>query len=440
MSIINYNIRALIGYEGKGAQVVADDTSYAERALDHKIDFREFKFLSNAVGFISVSERFKDVIDTFGTPEGETPAGFRVEYNLRGNQLLEIDLVRDISYDKNGEKRPTKFIFSADTANPYELAPVKDLIGNLTCNPGIIYDLFINNEKANVGHKFKTRNEVMEEIGRILGPGVDISVEVNDPWADFDSILEEIAEFEEMLTKYRLVVKVPHTGPVNKENSTQLLEGDKKLSTRWNEAATADYLHGHNLALRLQQRGYKINYTLMFEPWQTGMALQARPYFINSFIRQRIGVTTYINGLLEAYNKTLDDRFLKDLRTYFISTDILSGVDQDTDLRLVEKTARETISYRKINDPEGYDGLDGVRHNLRMLRSANLPDTRLIICSIDGTRNYPELDSLLVDPEFTDMADKIVITTEPNYLAQYTSSPQIVSYQRRFLNAANGEK
>jgi hypothetical protein len=440
MSIINYSIRSLIGIEGKGAQVVPADAAYAERALDHNIDFGEYRFLTKAVSFIGVSERFRDVIDTFDVPKGQTPAGFRVEYNLKSGSLLEIDLVRDIAYDKNGIKRPTKFIFSADTANPYELAPIKDLIGNLTCNPGIIYDLFINNPKANVGHKFKTRNEVMEEIGRILGPGCDISVEVNDPWAPFNKILEEIKEFEEMLTKYRLVVKVPHTGPVNKKNAPQLLKGDKKLPVRWNGAATSDYLHGHNLALQLQQRGYKINYTLMFEPWQTGMALQARPYFINSFIRQRMGVTTYINGLLEAYNKTYDDRFLKDLREFFVETDILSGDDRDADLRLVEKTARETIAYRQFNETEGIDGLDGVRHNLRMLRSANLPDTRLIICSIDGTRNYPELDKLLAEPEFTDMTDRIVITTEPNYLAQYTSAPQIVTYQRRFLNAANGEK
>jgi len=440
MSIINYNIRSLIGNDGKGAQYVSGDESYAQRAVDHEIRFKEYKFLTKAVNYIGVSDRFKDVINTFKTPDGETPAGFRVEYSLKGGQLLEVDLVRDISYDKNGIKRPTKFIFSADTANPYELAPIKDLIGNLTCNPGIIYDLFINNEKANIGHKFKTRNEVMEEIGKILGPGADISVEVNDPWADFDQILEEIAEFEELLTKYRLVVKVPHTGPVNKANSGQLLEGDKKFSTPWNGAATADYLHGHNLALRLQQRGYKINYTLMFEPWQTGMALQARPYFINSFIRQRIGVTTYVNGLLAAYNATYDERFLKDLRSYFVESDILSKENQDADLRLVEKMARETISYRKINEGEGFDGYDGVRHNLRMLRSANLPDTRLIICSIDGSRNYPELDKLLTEPEFTDMTDKIVITSEPNYLAQFTSAPQIVTYQRRFLNAANGEK
>jgi methionine aminopeptidase len=241
---VNYSISAL---PKDAAQVVSKDESYVKRAWDKKISREEYECLLKIVKFIGVSARFRDVIDLFKVPEGETPQGFRIEYNLKEGGLLEIDLVRDISYDKNGEKRPTGFIFSADSANPYEIAPIKDLIGNLTCNPGIIYDLFINNEKANVGHKYKTRNEVMREIGRILGPGCDISVEVNDPFADINAILDEIAEFREMLSEYRVVIKVPHTGPVNKDNVNQLLEGNKKLRTRYNAANTEDYLKGHKI-------------------------------------------------------------------------------------------------------------------------------------------------------------------------------------------------
>lgn len=437
MQTINYSLRSLVGGD---IQIVAADAAYVNRALHQDISFEEYAFLMKAVKYIGVSERFRDVIDLFHVPEGETPAGFKIEYNMRENQLLEIDLVRNISYDKNGKKRPTKFIFSADTANPYEVEPIKNLIGNLTCNPGIIYDLFINNPEANIGKKYKTRNEVMKDIADILGPGCDISVEVNNPFADFSQILEEAEEFREMFSDYRMVIKVPHTGPVNAANVGQLLEGDKRLTTRWSQAATADYLHGHNLALKLKDHGFRVNYTLMFEPWQTGMALQAKPYFINSFVRQRFGVTTYINGLLTAYQKTYDDRFLQDLRSFMINWDILSKNDQDADLRLVEKIARETIAYRKINEKEGFDGMDGVRHNLRMLRNCNLDDTRLIICSIEGSRMYPELDKLMAEPEFQDMTDRIVITTEPSYLAQNTSAPQIITYQRRFMNAANGEK
>ena len=66
---------------------------------------------------------------------------------------VRADLVRDISYDKNGQKRPTNLLFSADSANPYEVDSVKNLIANLTCNPAIIYNQFINNPAANVGGK-----------------------------------------------------------------------------------------------------------------------------------------------------------------------------------------------------------------------------------------------------------------------------------------------
>ncbi|WP_346903481.1 transaldolase family protein, partial [Faecalicatena contorta] len=321
MQTVNYSLASLVGGE---IQIVSNDEGYVRRALHQNISLEEYEFLLKRIRYIGVSDRFRDVIDLFKVPEGETPAGFKIEYNMKENQILEIDLVRNISYDKNGLKRPTKFIYSADTANPYEVEPIKHLIGNLTCNPGIIYDLFINNPQANVGHKFKTRNEVMSEIADILGPGCDISVEVNNPFADFEQILEEAEEFREMFSDYRMVLKIPHTGPVNADNVGELLAGDKKLSTRWNQAATKDYLYGHNLALKMKEHGFRVNYTLMFEPWQTGMALQAKPYFINSFVRQRFGVTTYINGLLNAYQTTYDDRFLQALRSFMIEWDFLS--------------------------------------------------------------------------------------------------------------------
>lgn len=435
--MIHYTLASLLE---KNTTVVPGDESFVRRALHKELTQDEFSLLRTCVRHIGVTERFRDVLRTFPVAENETPAGFEIRYELAPDGLLNIDLKRNISYDKNGEKRPTKFIYSADSANPYEIAPIKDLIGNLTCNPGIIYDLFINNPEANVGHKYHTRDEVMKDIADLLGPGCDISVELNNPFADFSAILEEAQKFREMFSEYRMVIKVPHTGPVNASNVGQLLTGDKKLSTRWNQAATADYLHGHNLALRLQENGFRVNYTLMFEPWQTGMALQAKPYFINSFVRQRYGVTSYINGLLTAYQKTYDERFLKDLRAFMLKWDFLSSKDQDMDLLQVERIARETVAYRKINDPEGFDGLDGVRHNLRMLRNCNLEDTRLIICSIEGSRMYPELDKLMAEEEFRDMTDRIVITTDPAYLAQNTSAPQIITYQRRFMNAANGEK
>ena len=72
--------------------------------------------------------------------------------------------------------------------------------------------------------------------------------------------------------------------------------------------------------------------------------------------------------------------------------------------------------------------------------SATCPTPALIICSMEGERNYPEIDLLMADPEFEDMIGKVVITAEPNYLARFSSSNQVVSYQRRFMNAAKGMK
>ena len=118
MQTVNYNLGSLVSGD---VQIVSKDEAYVRRALHQNISFDEYAFLMKVVKYIGVSERFRDVIDRFHVAEGETPAGFKIEYNMKENQILEIDLVRNISYDKNGQKRPTKFIFSADTANPYEL-------------------------------------------------------------------------------------------------------------------------------------------------------------------------------------------------------------------------------------------------------------------------------------------------------------------------------
>jgi hypothetical protein len=43
---------------------------------------------------------------------------------------------------------------------------------------------------------------------------------------------------------------------------------------------------------------------------------------------------------------------------------------------------------------------------------------------------------MLAEPEFADMTRRVVVTAEPGYLARFTSTNQVVSYQRRFLRAA----
>lgn len=424
-----------------GLATVCGEEGYVERVKDFPVTLEDVKKIKDVAKFIGVTPKFLEVIDYFKVAEGETPAGFKVEFVLDSECVLRADLIRNISYDKNGQKRPTNLLFSADSANPYEVAPIKNLLANLTCNPGIIYDLFINNPKANIGNQFKTRDEVMNEIGNILGPGADISVELNDPFGKSDAeILEEAAKFKEMLSEYRVVIKVPHTGPVNKDNVKELLTGDKKFSKRYNEVSTSDALRGHNLALMLHENGYRVNFTLMFEPYQTALALQARPYFINSFIRHRLMQSEEMKSYLDLFAVTNETKYLEALRTFMIDKDFLSVKETEFNLFKVKEKAEYMLKYRNFDNPEGSDGLDAIRHNLRLLRQTNMDDTRLIICSMEGDSNYPDIDRLLTSNEYGDMAGRVVLTAEPNYLAQFTSTNQVISYQRRFMNAANGMK
>ncbi|MGC9158865.1 MAG: transaldolase family protein [Terracidiphilus sp.] len=435
-------LSSLIGASGRDGRVelIQNDESYVLRASRLPISFSTYSELLEHVRHVGVTPGFRHVIDSFKIPEGELPAGFRVDAALEADRVLRLDLVRDIAYGKNGIRRPTNVLFSADTANPYEVEPIKGLISNLTCNPGIIYDLFINNPKANVGHRFSNRDEVMQELGAILGPGSDISVELNNPFARSEQeILDEVHHFRELLSEYRLVIKVPHTGPINAETMEQLLGGDKKLHAPHNRVETRDAFRGHHLALMLREHGFRVNFTLMFEPYQALLALQARPYFINCFIRHRLFQSQAMKRLLDLFSVTGETKHLEDLRKMMVDTDQLPPEESAMELLKVKQKAEDILRYRKFDSDEGSDGLDAVRHNLRLLRNANLPDTRLIICSMEGERNYPDIDNLLADENYEDVMDRIVVTAEPNYLAQFTTSSQVISYQRRFLNAARGQ-
>ena len=444
MNEIKISLKTLLSSHDKkesAAIVIDGETEYVDRVMNTPISDKHYSFMKENIKYVGVTRNFREIIDYFKTPAGETPAGFKVQYELTERNVLRVDLVRNISYDQNGARRPTKTLFSADSANPYEIVSVKNILANLTCNPGIIYDLFINNPKANVGNKFRTRDEVMQEIGNILGPGCDISVELNNPFSDsVNELVEEAEKFREMLSKYRVVIKVPHTGPVNGQNVRELLDDDKKFQRPYHGGATGDKFRGHNLALLLHEHGFRINFTLMFEPYQTALALQARPYFINSFIRHRGAASQAIKNHIDNFNKSGENKFLEDLRKFFIDKDFIPPSSDDMDLQDVRKTGERILKYRNYDNREGSDDLDAVRHNLRLLRNANLPDTRLIICSMEGEENYPALDKLLAEPEFLDMADRVVITAEPEYLARFTTTPQVVTYQRRFMNAAKGQK
>ncbi|MHB1315322.1 MAG: transaldolase family protein [Christensenellales bacterium] len=388
--------------------------------------------IDGSIQYIGVSDEFKKVIRTFKTEEGVIPAGFRPEFVLGYDNSIRVNLKRDISYQANGVKRPTNVLYSANSANPFEVETMKDMIANLTTNPQIIYSQFINNPKANIGGKFKDRYEVMRELCRIVGPGVDISVEVNNPFAPENELLEEISRFEEILTPYRLVVKVPHTGPLTKDNVGNFLAG-KDYNIPYDVATAAEFFAGHNMALRFKEKGYRVNFTLMFEPSQTALALLAKPYFINAFVETRYVNTLKMKELLAKLDTTGDISFADQLREFMISTDMLAANDVNSKAAVAK--ARDIVAYRAVDTKEGFDGLDSVRHSLRVLRQSNLPDTRLIICNTKSQKIYWDIDKMLMEPEFADMTQRVVITCNPDYFGIFTSSPGIYSYQRAFLKS-----
>lgn len=411
---------------------IASDTDKKmfDRIKNIEISFENYIEIEDHVKFVGVTAEFCKIINLFKIPDGKLPAGFRPEFVYDTDSSIRVNLVRDISYAANGIKRPTNVLFSANSANPFQVREMKDLIANLTTNPQIIYDQFLNNPKANVNNQFKDRFEVMEELCKIVGPGVDISVEVNNPFAEESVLMEEIGRFEEILTPYRLVVKVPHTGPLNKNNVDDFLSG--KYSA-YDKGDTADFFYGHNLAYRFSQKGYRVNFTLMAEPHQTALALTARPYFINAFVERRYTQTQEMDAILKKIDQTGDAMYREQLHTFMIKADMLAA--DDTDIASAEKKARTLTDYRGLGTSDGYDGLDSVRHSLRVLRQSNLPDTRLIICNTKSAQMYYDIDKLMVEPEFSDMARRVIITCEPEYFAQFTSSPTIYTYQRSFLNS-----
>lgn len=384
---------------------------------------------------VQITNNFREIIDEYGRGIPGTPAGFRLDVVTAG-RVSTVDLVRDIGYDSDGQLRPTPLLFSVDSVNPRDIAPWAGLVANMTCNPGIVYDLFLNDPSKNVGREFETIEEVLTEVAGILGPGCDVSVELHNPFETrLELLLEEIKRYEAILGRHRLVVKVPHTGPINQETYPALLAGDGRFPTRFDAGHPQDYLGGHQLALTLQQLGYRVNFTLMFEPHQTPLALQARPYFINAFLRNRLGATRHLRGLVSAWEASGDESFLTQLRTWMISQDFLAPDDADLDPLRVLVNAQSHLRQRQ--DPSRTDdGLDAARQSLRWLATSNLPDTRLILCSMDGADMFPDLTRMLTEPEFLPLHHRVLITTDPVYLARWTSSPQVISYQRRFMRAA----
>lgn len=380
---------------------------------------------------VDITRRFREVMDLFAPACVFTPAGFRVE--RQGDRRVIFDLVRDIGCDRGGVPRPTGVLFSADSANPFEIGECRHVIANVTCNPGIVYDLFLNNPDANVGGQFGSLEEVLREIAVVVGPGCDVSVELRDPYEqDFGRILDEIAMYEDILSKYRLVVKVPHTGAIAPAEAAQLLTGDGLLDHRFYDGSPADLLRGHSLALKLSELGHRVNFTLMFEPHQTALALQSRPYFINAFLRHRINFVRRIEGLVAGYAATEDTWFVAELRRHLVANHYLGRGGETLDLLETLTIGKQIVAGSAAG---GDDGLDSARTSLRWLKASNLDASRLIVCSMDGATMYPAIMAMLEQPEFLDMHSRVLITTDPRYLARWSSSPHVIAYQQRFLKA-----
>ena len=183
-----------------------------------------------------------------------------------------------------------------------------------------------------------------------------------------------------------------------------------------------------------------MNFTLMYEPYQTQLALQARPAFINSFIMFRQTQSEQMLSFTRAYEVTGDTLYLEQLRDYMVKNDYLSALETGCDLHLAYSRAKELLKYRGYTAEQHSDGLDGIRHNLRALKAANLPDTRLIICNFQSEYTYPYVDRMLMEPEFADMTQRVVVTAPPSLLGEYTTNAIVTQFHRRFMNAANGAK
>lgn len=418
----------------QGAAAIEKDIPYLQRILSQKIPANVFFELKNAVRFLGVSNYFREIVDLFDEGNQDLPAGFRLSYSVKQGGVLEADLIRDIGYEKNNQPKPTKVLFSADCCDPYEVATFKNLMSNITTNPVIIYDRFLTNPKANVGNLFKTREEVLQELHRIVGSGVDISVELNNPFASDEEILAEAESFTKLIPKCCLVVKVPHFGPLTAENISELAKG--QFPIRYNQGTTKSAFRCHDVALLLREHGYRVNFTLMFESYQVALALQAKPYFINCFVRNRYNICTAISSLISSYEKTGDANYLKTLRETMLQKDYLSSQDAELPLEDVLQQAKWILAYRNWTPGEYNDGLDEARDALRQLARSNLPESKLIVCSMSGDMMYPQLDRMLLEDEFKDMGHRVVISAAPDYFAQFASAPDVLTYNRSFAKAA----
>ena len=84
---IKATLRTLIKKDEKesGASIINGEEAYINRVLDLPIPLDLYQAMKPVASRIGVTPAFRDVIDYFKVPDGETPAGFRMEYILEAN-------------------------------------------------------------------------------------------------------------------------------------------------------------------------------------------------------------------------------------------------------------------------------------------------------------------------------------------------------------------
>jgi hypothetical protein len=121
------------------------EEGYVSHFLDTEICLESYAMLKDTVKFIGVTKGFKEAVSTFSTELG-TPAGFQRNIALSADGVLRVDLVKDISNDKIGAPHLTKALYSADTADPYEVVAISPFLANLACNMVFINKLLCEPE------------------------------------------------------------------------------------------------------------------------------------------------------------------------------------------------------------------------------------------------------------------------------------------------------
>ena len=77
---IECKLRTLL--ESENIQQEEGDIPYLRRVYEHPLCHDTYLKLRNVVKAAAVTREFRAVVDLFKVPEGETPAGFRVDYLL----------------------------------------------------------------------------------------------------------------------------------------------------------------------------------------------------------------------------------------------------------------------------------------------------------------------------------------------------------------------